>query len=207
MLYSMDISDKTPTTNSLQQQVAARPTQDSSFTQTPAQIRRRSQGPPAATNQGPSFSIPGSGQPTQPSPPTVGSSQNGAPVPFNSAPHQPVSVRVLSNFPNIEDALGVNSSSPQGLIAREVWRWFEDHLDSLLESVRLFRFDQFEMHLRAFWANLTGDHREVVHAPAVAGLMARADAIVYDVSIVIFIPYQYSHFIFRKFSRRYDLRS
>lgn len=189
MLYSMDISDKTPTTNSLQQQVAARPTQDSSFTQTPAQIRRRSQGPPAATNQGPSFSIPGSGQPTQPSPPTVGSSQNGAPVPFNSAPHQPVSVRVLSNFPNIEDALGVNSSSPQGLIAREVWRWFEDHLDSLLESVRLFRFDQFEMHLRAFWANLTGDHREVVHAPAVAGLMARADAIVYDVSIVIFLPY------------------
>ncbi|KAJ3559208.1 hypothetical protein NP233_g11327 [Leucocoprinus birnbaumii] len=46
--------------------------------------------------------------------------------------------------------------------------------------MRTFRFDQFEMHLRTFWSNLTGNHREVVHAPAIAGLMAKADAIVYD---------------------------
>ena len=185
ILYSMDISDKTPTTNSIQHQVGTRPPPESGFTQTPAQIRRRSQGAPSATTQGSSFPISGSGPSPQPSPPTVGSSQSGGSVPFNSTPHQPVSVRVLPNFPNIEDALGANSSSPQGLVAREVWRWFEDHLDSLLESVRSFRFDQFEMNLRSFWANLTGDHREVVHAPAVAGLMARADAIVYDVSIAV----------------------
>jgi regulatory factor X len=52
-----------------------------------------------------------------------------------------------------------------------------------MESVRTFRFDQFEIHLRTFWAGLSGDHREVVHAPAVAGLMAKADAMVYDVSV------------------------
>lgn len=68
------------------------------------------------------------------------------------------------------------------MAAREVWRWFEDHLDSLLDATRAFRFDQFELHLRTFWASLTGDHREVVHAPAVAGLMAKADALLYDVS-------------------------
>ena len=38
------------------------------------------------------------------------------------------------------------------------------------------------MHLRQFWSSLNGNHREVVHAPAVAGLMAKADAILYDVS-------------------------
>lgn len=206
-LYSMDISDKTPTTNSLQNQVTVRPTPDSGFAQPPTQIRRRSQGPPTATTQGSSFSLSSSGPPTQPSPPIVGCSQNGAPLPFNTPPHQSVSVRVLPNFPSIEDALGTNSSSPQGHIAREVWRWFEDHLDSLLESVRSFRFDQFEMHLRSFWANLTGDHREVVHAPAVAGLMARADAIVYDVRILS-SPHSPRSFSFcRRSSKRYGLRS
>lgn len=67
------------------------------------------------------------------------------------------------------------------MAGREVWGWFQDHLDALLESIRSFRFDQFEMHLRTFWTNLVGHHREVVHAPAIAGLMAKADAIVYDV--------------------------
>jgi len=67
------------------------------------------------------------------------------------------------------------------MAGREVWDWFQDHLDALLESIRTFRFDQFEIHLRTFWSNLIGHHREVVHAPAIAGLMAKADAIVYDV--------------------------
>lgn len=92
------------------------------------------------------------------------------------------SLRQLPAFPKIEEALGNAGSSPQGVAAREVWRWFEDHLDALLEATRAFRFDQFELHLRTFWASLTGDHREVVHAPAVAGLMAKADALLYDVS-------------------------
>jgi len=68
-----------------------------------------------------------------------------------------------------------------------VWGWFQDHLDALLDSVKSFRFDQFEMHLRTFWSSLGGNHREVVHAPAVAGLMAKADAIVYDVTFPIAI--------------------
>ncbi|EJF61258.1 hypothetical protein DICSQDRAFT_106385 [Dichomitus squalens LYAD-421 SS1] len=90
------------------------------------------------------------------------------------------SVRQMPSFPSIDEAVGVNSTTPQSIAAREVWTWFQDHSDALLESVRAFRFDQFEMHLRTFWSSLTGAHREVVHAPAVAGLMAKADAIVYD---------------------------
>ncbi|PVF93725.1 hypothetical protein CPB86DRAFT_818571 [Serendipita vermifera] len=90
------------------------------------------------------------------------------------------SIRQLPAFPNIEEALGNASTSPQVVAAREVWRWFEDHLDALLDSTRQLRFDQFELHLRTFWAGLSGDHREVVHAPAVAGLMAKADALLYD---------------------------
>lgn len=62
-----------------------------------------------------------------------------------------------------------------------------------MESARTFRFDQFELHLRTFWASLNGDHREVVHAPAVAGLMAKADAILYDVSFFLFLSSSLSH--------------
>jgi regulatory factor X len=43
------------------------------------------------------------------------------------------------------------------------------------------------MHLRTFWSSLTGHHREIVHAPAIAGLMAKADAIVYDASLSSFL--------------------
>jgi regulatory factor X len=93
-----------------------------------------------------------------------------------------MSVRHVQHFPSIEEAVGSNSTSQHGMAAREVWGWFLDHLDALLDSVRGFRFDQFEMHLRTFWSSLAGSHREVVHAPAIAGLMAKADAIVYDVS-------------------------
>ena len=93
-----------------------------------------------------------------------------------------LSVRQLPHFPSIDEAVGASSTTPQGLAAREVWGWFAEHLDALLDSVRGWRFDQFEMHVRTFWGSLGGGHREVVHAPAVAGLMAKADAIVYDVS-------------------------
>lgn len=98
-----------------------------------------------------------------------------------TAPQANLSVRQFPHFPSIEDAVA-NSTSAHGVAAREVWGWFQDHLDALLESVRTFRFDQFEMHLRTFWTNLNGHHREIVHAPAIAGLMGKADAIVYDVS-------------------------
>lgn len=48
------------------------------------------------------------------------------------------------------------------------------------------------MHLRTFWSNLNGNHREVVHAPAIAGLMAKADAIVYDVSTLCLISHHFT---------------
>lgn len=161
-----DLCDKTPTTSTLlsEAQATGRPTVNSFPAHTP--IRRHT-----GQQEG--------GFTTQtPSPQTT----NGVLPSQYVGPQQPVSVRHLPHFPSIEEAIGSNSASTQSIAAREVWGWFQDHLDALLESVRSFRFDQFEMHLRTFWSTLGGNHREVVHAPAIAGLMAKADAIVYDVS-------------------------
>jgi len=159
--FSDDLSDKTPTAATLLSQVqsAGRP----SGTFPPhASIRRHPQNEQNLTLQAHSPSTPNSAA-------------------SYLSPAANVSVRQLPHFPSIEDAVA-NSTSAHGMAAREVWGWFQDHLDALLESVRSFRFDQFEMHLRTFWTSLNGVHREIVHAPAIAGLMAKADAIVYDVS-------------------------
>lgn len=168
LFQAMD-TDKTPTTNSLLSQ--AQSAQRSNGFQAPASIRRHGQLAAAGADQL-----------------AVGSSTLSPPQANNTAPFigaAPVrSVRELPHFPDIEEALGVDSTSPHGNAARQVWRWFEEHLNALLDNVRSFRFDQFELNLRSFWSNLSGDHREVVHAPAVAGLMARADALVYNVSFV-----------------------
>ncbi|KAG1754047.1 uncharacterized protein EDB91DRAFT_1043481 [Suillus paluster] len=155
-----DISDKTPTANSLlsQAQAVAR----SNTYPSHASIRRH------ASQPDPNLAA----QSTM----SLGPSTGGSFVPSQ----QHVSVRHMPHFPSIEEAIGSNSASPQSIAAREVWGWFQDHLDAVLESARAFRFDQFEMHLRSFWSSLSGNHREVVHAPAIAGLMAKADAILYD---------------------------
>lgn len=158
-VFSQDLSDKTPTAATLlsQAQSASRPA--GSFPPQ-ASIRRHPQ-----TDSGLAVS--------SQSPPSSASAQY-------LAASQPVSVRQFPHFPSIEEAVGANSNSPHSIAAREVWGWFQDHLDLLLENVRLFRFDQFEINLRTFWSSLGGNHREIVHAPAIAGLMAKADAIVYD---------------------------
>lgn len=161
-VFTEDMSDKTPTAAAMLSQAQAQAQRANTFTGY-APIRR----------QTPQDGLAGS---TRSSPSLV----PAAPVPTMAAQSQPISVRGLPHFPAIEEALGA-SSSAHNIAAREVWGWFQDHLDALLESIRLFRFDQFEMHVRTFWSSLQGVHREVVHAPAVAGLMARADAIVYDV--------------------------
>ncbi|KAJ7591019.1 hypothetical protein C8J56DRAFT_1163077 [Mycena floridula] len=155
-IFPQDLSDKTPTAATLLSQVQAAQRPGSFPTQ--ASIRRHPQSEPGITVQA------------------------SSPQSANSLPYaqHPVSVRQFPHFPSIEEAVGAGSQSPPSMTAREVWTWFQDHLDALLESVRAFRFDQFEMHLRTFWTNLSGNHREVVHAPAIAGLMAKADAIVYD---------------------------
>lgn len=153
-----DLSDKTPTAATLlsQAQSVSRPT--GTYPPT-ASIRRY---PTQETN----LSLP-----------TASSSTVN---PATYVPSQPnSSVRQLPNFPSIEDAVA-NSTSAHGMVAREVWNWFQDHLDALLETIRTFRVDQFEMHLRTFWTSLNGVHREIVHAPAIAGIMAKADAMVYD---------------------------
>jgi regulatory factor X len=159
-IFTQDLSDKTPTAATLLSQAQAAQRPHGSFPHH-ASIRRH------PTQEGMGV-------------------QSHSPPSTNAVPYlatqQPTSVRQFPHFPSIEEAVGVNSTSPHGIAAREVWGWFQDHLDSLLESVRSFRFDQFEMHLRTFWSSLGGNHREVVHAPAIAGLMAKADAIVYDVS-------------------------
>ncbi|KIY71420.1 hypothetical protein CYLTODRAFT_450762 [Cylindrobasidium torrendii FP15055 ss-10] len=155
--FSADLSDKTPTAGAvLSQAQSQRPP---AFGHQ-ASIRRHAQADPSLSMHDPSGS---------------GVSYMGQ----SSAPAA-VSVRDFAHFPSIEDAVGSTSTSSQGMAAREVWGWFQDHLDALLDSFRTFRFDQFELHLRSFWSNLAGQHREVVHAPAIAGLMAKADAIVYD---------------------------
>lgn len=158
-VFTNDLSDKTPTAATLLSQVQSAQRPAGTFPPQ-ASIRRHPQQEPALTVQSHSPQA-----------------SNG-PVPY-LAPQQALSVRQFPHFPSIEDAVGA-SSTHHTVLAREVWGWFQDHLDTLLESVRSFRFDQFEMHLRAFWTTLGGQHREIVHAPAIAGLMAKADAIVYD---------------------------
>jgi regulatory factor X, other len=171
--FDMDISDKTPTSNTLmasaQQQAAAAAlaAQHKVGLSGHASIRRGSVIPEASALSRPS-------PPSQPFPDQF------------MASSQRVSVRQLPNFPTVEEAIGPSSTSVQGQIAREVWGWFENHLDLLLEAARNLKFDLFEIHFRNFWQGLGGEYREVVHAPAMAGLMSRADAMVYDVSYLFF---------------------
>ncbi|KAF9221975.1 hypothetical protein BS17DRAFT_784230 [Gyrodon lividus] len=155
-----DISDKTPTAGSLLSQAQAVARSNSYPSHTP--IRRHASQPESNIAPQPTLSL--------------GPGTNGQYVQLQ---HR-LSVRHIPHFPSIEEAIGSNSASTQSIAGREAWAWFQDHLDAVLESVRTFRFDQFEIHMRGFWSTLTGTHREIVHAPAIAGLMAKADAIIYD---------------------------
>lgn len=173
----MFAEEKTPTAGSLLAQAQAQSTRTMS---TQASIRRHTLPHDLTGGSPPPPTFLGS----TPSPSTAaGPSSSQLPGgAINSITPSSSSIRLAPQFPSIEEAIGSNSTSPEGVAAREVWGWFVDHLDALLESLRGWRCDQFEMHLRQFWSSLSGNHREVVHAPAVAGLMAKADAILYDVS-------------------------
>lgn len=172
----MFAEEKTPTAGSLLAQAQAQSTRTMS---TQASIRRHTVPHDLTGGSPPPSTFLGS----TPSPSTTaGPSSSQLPGVINPITPSSGSIRLAPQFPSIEEAIGVNSTSPEGVAAREVWGWFVDHLDALLDSIRSWRCDQFEMHLRQFWSSLNGNHREVVHAPAVAGLMAKADAILYDVS-------------------------
>lgn len=98
--------------------------------------------------------------------------------------HQPIdrpSVVSLPNYPALSEAGPLPAHTIPGRAARSVWIKFNIHLDSMLDSVRALRFDQFEQQLRSFW-HLPDDEREVCHAPSMAGIMSRAETIVFDVS-------------------------
>jgi regulatory factor X len=172
----MFAEEKTPTAGSL---LAQAQTQSTRTISTQAPIRRHTVphelpggSPPAPTFLGSTPSLSAGAEP----------SSSQLPGAISAITTSSGSIRLVPQFPSIEEAIGANSTSPEGVAAREVWGWFTDHLDALLDSIRSWRCDQFEMHLRQFWSSLSGNHREVVHAPAVAGLMAKADAILYDVS-------------------------
>jgi regulatory factor X, other len=162
ILYAEDLVEKTPTAATILAQAQAAPRAGSFPPQAP--IRRHT---------GPDGSVSMQSHPSS----AVASGS------YTSS-QQSLSIRQMPHFPSIEEAIGSNSStSAHSVAARELWGWFVDHLDALLDSVRFFRFDQFEIHVRSFWTNLSGNHREVAHAPAIAGLMAKGDAIVYDVRL------------------------
>ncbi|KAG8970623.1 hypothetical protein FRC05_000559 [Tulasnella sp. 425] len=195
-LYSLLADDKTPTTNTLLSAHQAAGlngrTANNGLTygMGHAQIMGRRGVGSGDSQVSPSNAAPGS--------------RPGTSSGFAAGSATPVSVRSLPNFPFINEALGIdskssgnadgssgdnasagspfsqNGGSPHHQAAIHAWRSLECHLDGLLESVRGWRFDQFEIHVRTFWASLSGDYREVVHAPAVAGLVVRADAVVYD---------------------------
>ncbi|KAG5221088.1 DNA-binding protein [Salix suchowensis] len=152
-VFPNDLSDKTPTAGTILSQQATQRPRLRTLLKHLSDGRLSAQGPSAPSH----------------------------PVTYLSS-SQHLSVRQLPTFPSIDEAIGSNSTSHHSMAAREVWNWFQDHLDALLDSIRTYRCDQFEMHIRTFWSSLEGSHREVVHAPAIAGLMAKADAIVYDVS-------------------------
>ena len=174
----MFAEEKTPTAGSLLAQAQAQSTRTMS---TQAPIRRHPLPHELAAGSPPPPTFLGS----TPSPSTAaGPSSSQLPGGINHLAPPSGSIRLTPQFPSIEEAIGANSTSPEGVAAREVWGWFVDHLDALLDSIRSWRCDQFELHLRQFWSSLSGNHREVVHAPAVAGLMAKADAILYDVRLV-----------------------
>jgi regulatory factor X len=175
IVYADDLSDKTPTAATLLSQAQA---QRPGTYPSQASIRRH-------PGQEPILGA----HPAHPSQ-TLGS------TPAFITGQTALSVRQFPHFPSIDEAVGAGSTSTHGIAGREVWNWFQDHLDALLESMRTFRFDQFEMHLRTFWSNLAGNHREVVHAPAIAGLMAKADAIVYDVRISLSLTQLFIDVIF-----------
>jgi regulatory factor X len=119
------------------------------------------------------------------------------------SPAQNLKVSQLPSFPSIEDAIGASGgNTPHNVAAREIWGSFQIHLDSLLDCMRSYRTDQFEIKIRNFWSGLNPTLREIVHAPAIAGIMARADAILYDVSCNLFAfgRLRSNLFLCRKFS-------
>lgn len=92
------------------------------------------------------------------------------------------SVVSLPNYPSLAEAGPMPAHTLPGRAARSVWIKFNIHLDSLLDAIKAFRLDQFETRLRTFW-QLPEDEKEVCHAPSMAGIMSRAETIVFDVSV------------------------
>ncbi|CAH7667904.1 hypothetical protein BY996DRAFT_4587593 [Phakopsora pachyrhizi] len=84
-------------------------------------------------------------------------------------------------FPSLEDCLNLPTSHDlDHQRAREFWKAYTEHVQCLLDSVKNYRFDQFELSLRTFWAGLDSSNREIATHPTFMSLVYRADAAVYD---------------------------
>lgn len=91
------------------------------------------------------------------------------------------SFRQSMPLPNLEEAL--NQPMAHDLDhqnARDFWAMYTEHSKSLLESVKNYRFDQFELTLRTFWTSLDSTQRACVTHSVMMSLVYRADAVVYD---------------------------
>lgn len=112
---------------------------------------------------GPSFSLPRS------------NSSQGA-----SKHAQQPAVTLLPGFPHLSEAGPLPANTVPGQAARSVWAKFTVHMEALLDSVKALKLDQFEMRLRSFWAGFSPEEKDVCHSPSLAGIVARAETIVFD---------------------------
>ncbi|KXN86280.1 Protein sak1 [Leucoagaricus sp. SymC.cos] len=118
VVYADDLSDKTPTAATLLSQAQA---QRPGTYPSQASIRRH----------------PGQE-------PILGSAQTHSPQTLSSnsnyiAGQTALSIRQFPHFPSIDEAVGANSTSTHGIAGREVWNWFQDHLDADWIAVNVLR--------------------------------------------------------------------
>lgn len=87
----------------------------------------------------------------------------------------------LMTLPNLEELLSQHMAHEiDHQKARVFWSMYVEHAQSLLESVKSYRFDQFELTIRTFWSNLDSNVRECVTHSTMMSLIHRADAVIYD---------------------------
>ncbi|KAI5481142.1 hypothetical protein MNV49_005577 [Pseudohyphozyma bogoriensis] len=113
--------------------------------------------------------------------PTLGGGRTATADSLMVAP-PPSRVSQLVGFPSVGEVLGVDLSGGSAVdeeVARKVWESFGEHCGKLVESVRNYRFDQFEIHMRNWWSSLTYQQKDVVQHPTISQLIYRADAVVY----------------------------
>lgn len=84
-------------------------------------------------------------------------------------------------LPNLDEVLSQPTADDlDHQKARDFWSMYVEHSQSLIDSVKNYRFDQFELTLRTFWTRLDSSMRECVTHSLMMSLIYRADAVIYD---------------------------